>query len=505
MFFFVVLFAFCVVVVALPTMFVTSSPSFTRAARTTAARTFRTLRGQNTGAAGSTPSKWPVIVNREESSKDMQNATVLGQSSIPGSAPLSARLRKSPFFESTLDAGVAEFTVYNRMLMPIGFNAGHEVEYKALTEDAAMWDVAAERQVELKGPDAGKLAQLLTCRDVSNLDVGKCVYAIMTDGDGVVINDPVLLKLADDQYWFSIADSDILLWAKGVATAQMYDVKVTEPDVSPLAVQGPRSKEILSELYGEELVHSLKYFGFAHGEETNIPSMNKDGEPIPTLLARSGWSPEHGYEIYLKDGSRGSELWDIVANIGKKYNIKPGAPNQQRRIEAGMLSFGGDTLEDTNALELGLPKKFVDPFGTHDFIGKEALQKIASDGVKRTFVGLYFLDDVLDSGSYWRGQHLPMYGSPTANNDDDDKKSDLDLDQVGVITAYAHSPKFGCNLGVGYIDADIATAGTFVGVKTASGNMVAGRVSTLPFKMSSKIGGRKLSSKSLGNVSEKCT
>jgi len=454
-------------------------------------RGFRPVRG----SASKGQNNWSPRID-PDSQADTGILGNFGKPTIPGSAPLSARLRKSPYFERTLEFGVSEFTVYNRMLMPLGYNEGHVAEYKALTEEAAIWDVSAERQVELKGPDAGKLAQLLTCRDVSELEVGKCVYAIMTDGDGTVINDPVLLKLNDEQYWFSIADSDVLLWAKGVATAQGFDVKVTEPDVSPLAVQGPKSKAILSELYGEDLVKSLKYFGFVDGIETNLPSIHEGGQPIPTLLARSGWSPEHGYEIYLKDGSRGNELWDMVTQISKKLNIKlkPGAPNQQRRIEAGMLSFGGDTLEDTNALELGLPKRFVDPFGNHDFIGKEALQQISNDGVKRTFIGLYFLDDVLDSDSYWRGEHLPMYGSGDGTEGDGsgggdgsgEQKNGMDLNQVGVITAYAYSPKFGCNLGVGYIDSNIANAGSFVGVKTASGNMVAGRLSTLPFKKAGK-------------------
>ena len=217
-------------------------------------------------------SNWPKIIDAEatgsynqpgNTGKSMLNVFKGCESIIPGTAPLSARLRKSPYFERVLEAGVAEFTVYNRMLMPIGFREGPDVEYEALTKNAAIWDVAAERQVQLKGPDAGKLAQLLTCRDVTDLDVGKCVYAIMTDGDGVVINDPVLLKLDDNLFWFSIADSDILLWAKGVAVGQSYDVEVTEPDVSPLAVQGPKSKKILSALYGKEVVNSLKYFGFA--------------------------------------------------------------------------------------------------------------------------------------------------------------------------------------------------------------------------------------------------
>jgi glycine cleavage system aminomethyltransferase T len=449
-------------------------------------RAFRTLRG----GGSSRTSKWPKIVEHPfEHSEGLVGQVPKG---IPGAAPLSARLRKSPYFEKTLQAGVSEFTVYNRMLMPLAFEGGREMEYNALTQDAAIWDVAAERQVELKGPDSGKLAQLLTCRDVSNLQPGKCVYAIMTDGDGVVINDPVLLKLDDDHYWFSIADSDVLLWAKGVATAQGYDVEVTEPDVSPLAIQGPKSVAILTELYGKDMIEGLKYFGFENGPSTDLPSAHPDRPPIPTLLARSGWSPERGYEIYLKDGARGGELWDMVYKASQKLNIdlKPGAPNQQRRIEAGMLSFGGDTLENTNALELGLPKRFVDPFGTHDFIGKEALQSIANNGVERTMMGIYFLDNVLPSTEYWQGQHLPMFGSGGNDDSDDAASNDMDVDQIGIVTAYSDSPKFNCNLGIGYVDTKVAVPGTVIAIKTASGNMVAGRLSTLPFKMSSKIGGR---------------
>jgi len=346
-----------------------------------------------------------------------------------------------------------------------------------LTEDAAMWDVAAERQVEVRGPDAAELVQLLTCRDVRQLEVGKCVYALMTDNDGVLLNDPVLLKLSDDQFWFSIADSDVLLWAKGVATMRGYDVKVTEPDVSPLAVQGPKSPQILGELYGQELVDSLKYFGFAHGEETYIPSSIEGKEPIPTLLARSGWSPERGYEIYLKDSSRGEELWDMVWNIGQKYNLKPGAPNQQRRVEAGMLSFGGDTLEDTNALELGLPKRFVDPFGGHDFIGKEALQKIQNEGVSRKFMGVQFLEEV-DSDA-WRGQHLSLF-----------TKDGEDTEQLGVATALSSSPKYGCHLGLCFVDASNAEPGTLVEMETATGKRVVAKLRQLPFKLDNEVGGR---------------
>ncbi len=418
-----------------------------------------------------------------------------GHPVIPGAAPLSARLRKSPFFEKTLTAGVKEFTVYNRMLMPLLFNEGADVEYKALTEDVAIWDVAAERQVQLKGPDAHKLAQLITCRDISNLKVGKGVYAIMTDQDGIVLNDPVLLKVDDETYWFSIADSDVLLWAKGVSVSQGFDVKVTEPDVAPLALQGPKSADLVKELYGDDdLIDSLGHFDFARDPvRTSIVSPTRpDLPPIPTLLARSGWSPELGYEIYLEDGARGGELWDICIAAGEKYNIKPGAPNQQRRLEAGMLSFGGDTLEDTNALELGLPKRFVNPFMEPEFIGKEALQKIVNEGgPKRVFCGFWFLNSALQQGDYMRGKHLRIFGTVDGDEDAMSEYTDgHELPHIGVVTALGYSSKFGKHIGLGYIDKRLEKKNAVVGVETSSGHMLAAKVSTLPFKVNGKPGGR---------------
>ena len=381
---------------------------------------------------------------------------------IPGLMALSPRLRKSPYFERTIEHDVCEFTVYNRMLMPLYYGEGFDVEYKALTEDVAVWDVAAERQVELLGPDAHKLAQKLTCRNISKVRPGKCVYAIMTDDDGIVVNDPVLLKLAEDRYWFSIADSDVLLWAKGIAIGQNLDVKVFEPDVSPLAVQGPKSKSLMSDLYGEELVDRLKYFDFAHGEETML--LGK----IPTLLARSGWSPELGYEIYLEDSSYGKELYDLVWEHGYKYDIKPGAPNQQRRIEGGMLSFGADTLQDTNALELGLPKKFVNPYGKHDFIGKQALQQIAEDGgPHRKLYGIVFDsheedEDVEVLSQAWCGKHLGVFTDKGASQN-----------PYGVFTAFiSHSPQFGRALGFAFLPNDTENIGSSVFIETSAGTRV---------------------------------
>jgi len=390
----------------------------------------------------------------------------------------SARLRKSPFFNKTLKHGVAGFTGYNHMLMPTGFKAGAAVEYDALTNNVAIWDVAAERQVELKGPDAHKLAQLLTCRDISNIQTGKCVYAVMSDENGHLVNDPVLLKLADDHYWFSIADSDVRLWAKGIAIGRGLDVQVSEPDVSPLAIQGPRSYDVMCEIYGSDVVDRLGYFDFARGEETMIHV--EGGDPIPTLLAESGWSPEKGYEIYLEDGDRGDELWDLVWAAGEKYGIVPGAPNQQRRVEGGMLSFGGDTLPDSNALELGLPKRFVNPFGNHDFIGKEALQKIAKEGVQRKFMGIKFtpqVSDGIEPPTFWRGKHLPIHAKGQ---------------EVGAMVTFATSPMFGHNLGLAMVKKEFAEDGTTVGVTLPDGVIMQAELAKAPFVDAERglVGGR---------------
>ena len=210
---------------------------------------------------------------------------------------LSTRIRNSPFFQRTQEAGAVAYTVYNRMIMPMAFDL--DKEYSALSQNVALWDVAAERQVELKGPDAEKLANYLTCRDVRGMTVGECKYAVMCDDQGVVINDPVLLKLADDRYWFSIADSDVLLWARAHATTLGLNVDVFEPDASPLAVQGPKSLPLMRDLFGDKIdVDNLKHFWFVETELNGIP----------LLLARSGWSPERGYELYLMDSSRGLDL-----------------------------------------------------------------------------------------------------------------------------------------------------------------------------------------------------
>ncbi|HSG35897.1 MAG TPA: glycine cleavage T C-terminal barrel domain-containing protein [Paracoccaceae bacterium] len=287
----------------------------------------------------------------------------------------TARLRPSPFFEATLADGLAGASIYNRMVMPANYG-DREAEYWRLINGVSMWDVAVERQVQLTGKDAGKLAQILSPRDLSKCKVGQGKYVPLCNHEGVLINDPILLKLDEDRYWFSIADSDIWFWARAIGAERGLDVKVTEPDVSPLAVQGPKAEDVVAHIFGD-WVREVKYFWF---KETEING-------IPVAVQRSGWSKQGGFEIYLKDGSRGTELWNIVKEAGQPYGIGPGAPTTPERTESGLVSCGGDTDDTTNPFEVRLGK-YVDLDVPDDVVGIKALRRIAAEGPKRHQLGL---------------------------------------------------------------------------------------------------------------------
>ena len=301
----------------------------------------------------------------------------------------TTRLRRSPYFDATVREGVKGFTPYNQMLMPTGF--GHpEDEYWRLINGVAVWDVAVERQVEIVGPDAGKLAQILSPRDLSKCAVYQGKYVALCDHNGTIINDPILLKLAEDRYWFSIADSNILFWARAIAAERGLIVDVFEPDVSPLAIQGPKAEAVVADIFGD-WVHDLKYFWFRDAEIDGIPMM----------VARSGWSKQGGFELYLMDGSRGNELWNIVKEAGKPYDIGPGNPNMCERIESGLLSWGSDTDDETNPFEIGLGK-YVDLDVDDDVIGVVKLRQFKAEGIKRHQLGVMLKgDEPLASHSIW--------------------------------------------------------------------------------------------------------
>ena len=285
------------------------------------------------------------------------------------------QIRKSPYFESTVKWGAKGFSVYNHMYIPRDFG-DPEQNFWNLIENAILCDVAVERQVEIKGPDAYKFIQLLTPRDLSNLSVGQCKYVLIVNEKGGIINDPVLLRLAENHFWLSLADSDVLLWSQGVAVNSNLKVDIREPDVSPLQLQGPKSKEIMLKLLGED-IKDLKYYWFRECE--------LDG--IPLIVSRTGWSSEFGYEIFLRDGSKGNQLYEKIMEAGKEHGLKPGHTSSIRRIEGGMLSYHADADIDTNPFELGLDRLvYLD--GNIDFIGKDSLKKIKRDGVKRRQIGL---------------------------------------------------------------------------------------------------------------------
>lgn len=292
----------------------------------------------------------------------------------------NTRLRVSPFFDATIEAGATAFSPYNKMLMPVSF--GDPLgEYNRLINGVSQWDVSVQRQVEISGPDAARLAQILSVRDLSKCAIGQGKYVPMCDHAGTLINDPVVLKLAEDTFWFSIADNNIQLWAQSIAHERGMDVVICEPDVSPLAVQGPKAEDVVAKLFGD-WVRKLKFFWFA----------DVVADDIPVKLVRAGFSKQGGFELFLMDGSRGKDLWDLVQNAGASLGIGPGYPNPIERIESGLLSYGGDTDAQTNPFEVRLDK-YVDLDLDDDVIGIRALRQIKQEGVKRHQLGVKLLGE----------------------------------------------------------------------------------------------------------------
>lgn len=294
-----------------------------------------------------------------------------------------ARLRRTPFFEATQRYGARGYTVYNHMLFPIGF-ADLEEEYWHLVNHVTLWDVSVERQVEITGPDAFTFTNMLTPRDLSRCAVGQGKYVAITAEDGGVVNDPVLLRLGENHFWLALADSDVLLWARGAALNSGLRVTITEPDVSPLQIQGPKAKEVVRSLFGDGVL-GLRYYWFL---ETAL-----DG--IPVVVTRTGWSGEVGFEVYLRDGSRGDELWERIMAAGRPHQIRPTGPSDIRRVEAGILNWGADMTLADNVFEAGL-EWLIDQDKSAAYIGRDALRRIRAEGVRRKLVGVEIAGDRLE-------------------------------------------------------------------------------------------------------------
>tara|TARA_A100001015_G_scaffold179942_1_gene200164 strand:- start:4297 stop:5418 length:1122 start_codon:yes stop_codon:yes gene_type:complete len=363
---------------------------------------------------------------------------------------IGPRIRKSPFYNSTVKAGVSHFTTYNHMYMPVSYG-DPQAEYDRLMNGVDMRDVAGQRQVSLKGPDALELARMLTPRNLDNLTPGVGKYVPMTNSIGTLINDPVLLQVEDDEIWLSIADSDMKFWAEGVAVAKGLNVQVFEPDVSPLAIQGPKADDVVASLLGD-WIRDVRYFGFSKTE--------LDG--IPLVVARSGWSKQGGFEFYLCDSSRGDELWDKVAEAGKPYGIGPGGPNYIERVESGLISVNADTDDWANPFEMGMGK-FMDLDQDVDFIGKAALKIIKAEGIRRRFCGLI------------------MDGEPFKSTNSHQCPVTMNGDYVGFASALAYSPRLEWNISTALISTEAADHGKDLLVDTEYG-MRQAVVTSLPFR-----------------------
>jgi aminomethyltransferase len=348
------------------------------------------------------------------------------------------QIRKSPYFDATVRWGAQGFSVYNHMYIPRDFG-DPEQNFWNLVNDAILCDVAVERQVEITGPDAARFTQMLTPRDLSKMAVGQCKYILITNADGGILNDPILLRLAENHFWISLADSDILLWAQGVAVHAGLDVTIREPDVSPLQLQGPKSGMVMRALFGESIM-DLRYYW--------LREVELDG--IPLVVSRTGWSSELGYELYLQDGSRGDELWEKIMAAGAPFGLKPGHTSTIRRIEGGMLSYHADADIHTNPYELGFDR-LVNLDMEADFIGKAALRRIRAEGPRRKQVGL-----IID-GAPLKGPNTTFW------------PIHKDGAVIGKVTSAVCSPRLGKNIALAMVAANCAVLGAEVEVVTGSG------------------------------------
>ena len=339
------------------------------------------------------------------------------------------QIRKSPYFDATVKWGATGFSVYNHMYIPRDFG-DPEQNFWNLVNDAILCDVAVERQVQITGPDAARFAQLLTPRDLSQMAVGQCKYVLITNAEGGIINDPIMLRVEENKFWISLADSDVLLWAQGVATHAGMDVDICEPDVSPLQLQGPRSMDVMKALFGDDIA-DMKYYWLRH--------LELDGMQL--VVSRTGWSSELGYEIYLQDGTRGNELWDKIMAAGAAFGLQPGHTSTIRRIEGGMLSYHADMDIKTNPFELGMDR-LVGLDASHDFIGKAALRDIRDKGITRKQIGIVIDGERLASPNttFWPIKHNGNI--------------------VGKVTSAVYSPRLEQNIALAMVAIGHSAVGT---------------------------------------------
>ncbi len=360
----------------------------------------------------------------------------------------SRRLRSTPYTSRIENQGVTAYTVYNHMLLPAAFGSLEE-SCDHLKKNVQVWDVAAERQVEISGKDAAKLIQLMTCRDLSKSKVGRCYYCPIIDENGNLVNDPVILKLAEDRWWVSIADSDVIFFAKGLASGNKFDVKIYEPNVDIFAVQGPKSFDLMEKIFGKK-IKDLKFFGFDYFEFNGVKH----------LIARSGWSKQGGFEVYVENTQSGLELYDQLFELGKEFNVKPGCPNLIERIESGLLSYGNDFDNNDNPFECGFGK-YVNLNTNINFLGKDKLKKIEKEGIKRKLMGVLIETDKINL--------------TTSLNIKDNNNN-----FIGELRSACYSPHFKKVIGIAMINQPYCKASES-GIIEIDGNSLSLKVCDLPF------------------------
>jgi aminomethyltransferase len=364
-----------------------------------------------------------------------------------GLVQCGARLRRSPYYEAEQRYGPRGYTVYNHMLFPIRFD-DFEAEYWHLLNHVTLWDVAVERCLEISGPDGFRFTQLLTPRDLSACAVGQAKYVLVTAPDGGILNDPVLTRMDENRFWLAQASSDTLFYAKGLAAHAGMDVELREADVHPLQLQGPKSKDVVRDLFGEGIL-DLRYYYFT---ETEV-----DG--IPVVVTRTGWTSEVGYEIYLCDSSRGTDLWERIMQAGAPYDIRPTGPVDIRRVEGGIFNWGADMTYENNPYEMGLDRLVSLDV---DCIARDALRRIKERGVTRRIVGVEF-----------DGERFPFFNFtkwPVHHGGQ----------RVGKVTSAVYSPRLQRNIGYAWVPVELSQTGTTLDVESEWGER-SGTVVPVPF------------------------
>jgi len=357
---------------------------------------------------------------------------------------------RSPYFEATLKAGCSAYDVYNHTYIPAYYD-DPAVEYEALLEGVTLWDVGVEHIVQIKGPDALEFTNLLTSRDLTKCAVGQCKYALLIEKDGGIVNDPVLLRPDEDTFWLALADSDAGLWARGIAWGAEMDVEISDPPVYPVQIQGPKAKDVVGELFGAEVLE-MPYYHCMHAE--------LDG--IPVVIGRTGWTGEVGYELYLRDPNRGLELWDRVMDAGKPHDIRPIAPCEARRIEAGIFNYRSDITLDNNPFEVMGLERLVEE-QDQSYIGRDALEQIRSEGVSRKLVGMEIEGEPME----WE---LTQFWPASSGGE-----------RVGHATIAIRSPRLKKNIGYVWVPIELADPGNELELELPDGSKRKATTQAIPF------------------------